>query len=530
MAARVLKEVRLDQAAVPDNDFGDLPIGVLHLGVKTKLFEEAGFRTLGDIGDRGVENILKIPSVGRRTVDELTHNYVALRDAADAVDGINWEGYCEAVGIPLLPTRLPFDGNEFLSGLPAFLAALAEVLDDKVLATIILDRISRSPLDQKTLEEIGLEASPALTRERVRQKERKLLEQITGGLLNDAYEGLGIHFHPGFSFWWRKAADALANVEEIDVESFVVLLAEVWSVPQSAVMKQLAPLVAIVTGEPQMAAGFRALTKLDPRLFAKDNRDLYVLPVLKLRMDKAAVRLFDAGIETIGDVVANLRSGDLERMKIGWVKQITDHLNLLAACLDTDGIDWGAYRTKVGLDILPATTSGGPAEFVRTLPKVVEDLLRRHEVSLRAAEIFRLRTGKDARERMTLHQVGEKLGTFGSSIKREETILLAWLNDVIVGREFCNLVIWLDGSWLDRWGEAEEIFDQFGSDYDIFADRLAQLWRLSGKEMGAAGPTLWAVFTGYPDGRPPRYRSVVSAETIEVTPGRIRLQGFRRVH
>jgi hypothetical protein len=130
-----------------------------------------------------------------------------------------------------------------------------------------LRRPGSNPDDQKTLEEIGVEASPTLTRERVRQKERKLLEQITGGLLNDAYDGLGVHFHPGFSIWWRKAADALANVEEIDVVSFVALLARVWNVPQAAVMAQLAPVLAIVTGEPQMAAGFRALARLDPRLF-----------------------------------------------------------------------------------------------------------------------------------------------------------------------------------------------------------------------------------------------------------------------
>jgi len=507
-----------------------LPIGVLHLGTKTKVLEEAGIRTLSDIRDRGTETLLQLPSIGRRTVDELLHNHIALQNAVELGGGICWEAYCAAVGIPLLPNRLPVDGHEFLSELPAFLAALANVLDDKVLATILLDRISKSPTDQKTLEEIGVDAFPALTRERVRQKERKLLEQVTGGLLNDAYDGLGIHFHPGFSFWWRKAADALANVEEIDVESFVALLAKVWTVPQAAVMRQLAPLVAIVTGEPQMSAGFRALTSLDPRLFNEDSRVLYDLPLVKLRMDKVAVRLAEAGMQVVGDVVDRLRSGDLERMKVGSVKRITDHLNLLASCLNIEVIDWGCYRARVKLDVFPASAPASSSDFVRTLPQAIEDLLKRHRISLRAVEIFQRRTGKDARERMTLHQVGEELGTFGSSIKREETVFLAWLNDVLVSREFCSLLVWLDGAWLDRWAEAQEVFDQFGSDYDRFADNLAQLWRVSRKEIGVASPTLWAVFTGYPDGRPPRYRPVVSVEKAEVTSGRIRLRGFRRIH
>lgn len=522
----------MDQVVASEayRDVGDLPIGVLHLGTKTKVFEDAGIRTIADIRDRGAATLLQLPSIGRRTVDELVHNHSALLNAVDLGGGICWETYCAAVGIPLLPARPPANGHEFLSVVPTFLAALADLLDDKVLATILLDRISKSPSDQKTLEEIGVEAFPALTRERVRQKERKLLEQVTGGLLNDAYNSLGIHFHPGFSLWWRKAADALANIEEIDVESFVALLAEVWTVPQAAVMRQLAPLVAIVTGEPQMAAGFRALTNLDPRLFNEDSRVFYDLPLVKLRMDKVAVRMAEAGMHVVGDVVDRLRSGDLERMKVGSVKRIADHLNLVASCLNTEGIDWESYRARVKLDVLPASAPSSPSDFVRTLPQAIEDLLKRHEISLRAAEIFRRRTGKDARERMTLHQVGEELGTFGSSIKREETLFLAWLNDVLVSREFCSLLVWLDGAWLDRWAEAEEVFDQHGSDHDRFADNLAQLWRVNRKEMSVASPTLWAVFTGYPEGRPPRHQRVTPVETAEVVPTRIRLQGFRRVH
>ena len=511
-------------------DIGELPIGVLHLGSKTKVLEEAGIRTISDIRDRGTEPLLQLPSIGPRTVGQLVHNNIALQNAVEPGGGICWEAYCAAVGIPLLPNRLPVNGREFLSELPAFLAALADVLDDKILATILLDRITKSPTDQKTLEEIGVEAFPALTRERVRQKERKLLEQVTGGLLNDAYDGLGIHFHPGFSLWWRKAADALANVDEIDVESFVAILAKVWTVPHSAVMRQLAPLVAIVTGEPQMSAGFRTLTKLDPRLFNEDTRVLCDLPLTKLRMDKVVIRLRESGMQVVGDVLYRLRSGDLEKMKVGSVKRIMDHLNMLASCLNTEGIDWESYRARAKLDVLPVSAPANPADFVRTLPQAIVDLLKCHEISLRAVEIFQRRTGKDARKRMTLHQVGEELGTFASSIKREETVFLAWLNDVLVSREFCSLRVWLDGVWLDRWADAQEVFNQFGSDYDRFTGNLARFWRLSREEISVATPTLWAVFTGYPDGQPSRHQPVIFVEKTEVVPTRIRLHGFRRVH
>jgi hypothetical protein len=522
----------LDQAVAPaqPNDVDNLTIGVLHLGAKTRLLEEAGFLTLADVRDLDATLLSQIPSVGRRTVDEFVHNHNALLNAVDRDGSVNWEIYCAAVGIPLLPTRPPVNGGEFLAGLPSFFAALADALDDRILATILLDRISKPTTSQKTLEEIGAAAVPALTRERVRQKERKLLGQITGGLLNETYEGLGIHFHPGFAFWWRKAADALADVEEIDVENFVKLLSNVWSIPQAAVMKQLPALVAVVTGEPQMAPGFRAFTALDPRLFTEGSGELNNLPVLKLRMDKVAIRLAEAGMQRFGDVVHSFRSGDLERMGVAPVKRVTDHFNLVASCLNEGSVDWAGYRAILKLDCLPKTVPATPADFVRTLTQDTENLLRGHEVSVRAVEIFRRRTGKEARERMTLHQVGEELGTFASSIKREETILLAWLNDVLVGREFCSLHVWLDGTWLRWWDEASETFEQSRDDYDDFADSLAWRWRVSRQEMNAAAPTLWAVFTGYPDGRPPRSRSVIHLADADVGLGRIRLQGFRRVH
>ncbi|CAN7400351.1 hypothetical protein [Bosea sp. LjRoot237] len=474
--------------------------------------------------------LMRIRMVGRRTADELVRNRMALRAAVDGSGVVDWQAYCASTGIPLVPAQPPADGCELLAGLPWFFEALAEELDDNVLAAILLSRICRPPGSQKTLEEIGAAASPALTRERVRQKERKLLGQITGGLLNDSYDGLGIHFHPGFARWWQRAADVLAEVEEIEVGSFVKLLATAWGVPFAAVVEQLPALVAVATGEPQMAAGFRAFATLDSRLLAEGSRGLDRLPVLKLRIGNAAVRLTEAGLPLVGDVIDSLRSGDLERVGMTAAKRVTDHLNLVASCIKETGVDWDGYRTTMSLDCLPPTPLVTPADFVSTLPEVIEKLLRSHSVSMRAGDIFRNRTGKDARNRMTLHQASEALSTFTSTIKREETVLLAWLNDVLVSREFWRLDVWLDGTWLAWWAEALETYEQSEDDYDRFADNLAWRWRLSGREMKSAVPTLWAVFTGYPDKRRPVHQPTVPVADAGSAMGRIRLHGFRRVH
>ncbi len=507
-----------------------LSIGVLHLGTKTRLLKEAGLLTVGDVKGLDLAALIQIPLVGRRTADELVRNRLALQQAADDNGAVDWQAYCAVAGLPLLPARSPANGSELLAGLPSFFRALAEELDDNVLAATLFDRICRPPGSQKTLEEIGAAASPALTRERVRQKERKLLRQITGGLLNDSYDGLGIHFRPGFARWWQSAADALADVEEIGVASFVKRLATVWGVPETAIMEQLPALVAVVTGEPQMAAEFRAFAALDYRLFEESSRDLAHFPVLKLRIGKAAVRLVEAGLPLVGDVINSLRSGDLKSVGVKAAKRVTDHLNLVASCISETGIDRDVYRTAIKFDSLPATPPVSPADFATTLPEVIEQLLRSSNVSMRAVDIFRYRTGKDVRERMTLQQVSEVLGTFGPSVKREETVMLAWLNDVLVSQEFWRLDVWLDGTWLVWWAEALETFKRSGDDYNRFAHSLRDRWHLTGTEMKAAAPTLWAVFTGYPGGRRSAYHPAVPVVEVGTTTGRIRLQGFRRVH
>lgn len=100
---------------------------------------------------------------------------------------------------------------------------------------------------------------------------------------------------------------------------------------------------------------------------------------------------------------------------------------------------------------------------------------------------------------------------------------------MLVSREFWDLKVWLDESWLAWWSEAQETFEQSDDDYSRFADNLAWHWRLTGKDVRVAAPTLWAVFTGYPDGRRSAYQPAVAVDEAEIAPRRIRLQGFRRL-
>jgi hypothetical protein len=509
----------------------DLSLGVLHIGVKARLFAEAGFQTLGDLAERNAEELMQIKSVGRRTVDELVRNHRALREAVLADGSIDWSRYCDSLGLALLPARAPVDGFEFLRSLPSFFASLAAHLEDETMAVILVERICKSPANQKTLEEIAIAASRPVTRERVRQKESKLLRQITDGLLNDTYDSLGIHFHPEFSSWWRRAADALAGIDEIDVDAFVKIIAQTWEVSEAAVVEQLPALVALVSGEPQMGMSFRALANLDSRLFAPGIGDsVKRIPVLKLRIGKDAIRLVEAGLPLSGDIMSAIQSGELQRIGGPRTKRILDHLNLVASCIKDAHVGWRAYQTALSLECFPQSPPDGPLQFASTLPVVIERLLRIHDISLRAADVFRLRSSRNVEERMTLEEASKKLDTYAPTVKRVETVLLKWLNDVLVSSEYWRLGVWLDETWLAWWAEAFDTFQKSGDSYASFVEKLASRWRLTANEMKIATPTLWAVFTGYPNGRRSAYKAVVPALGSVTIGSRIRLQGFRRVH
>lgn len=517
----------------------DLPIGVLHLGMKTAALERAGFRTVGDLANVSRDQIIRIPKLGSRTADLLTTNRLALLEASDTETGTDWDTYCNKIDIKLLPCRdRPGSGTEFLGCLPDFLNEVADSLADQVFSAILRERICQPPDRQKTLDEIAVTRTPPVTRERIRQKEKKLLEQLSGGLLNDSYGALGIHFRPEFSYWWKRAADCLSHLEEIEFADFVDFLSAEWEVSDAAVIAQLPAILAIVTGEPQMSGEFRAASRVDPRLFGVLNNQVLSLPLNRLRLGRHAERLTEDGSKTVGDIVERLRDGSLRTRGLKAADAAAQHANLLASCLREDGlIDWQSYRKANALACLPSSPMANAGEFVATLRQTVSELLTACHITKRAPDIYRLRTSRTLGSQLTLQSVAEALDTHLPTVKREETVFLRFLNGVLIGHDFSRLPVWLDDSWLQYWDEARSSYSAVTNDSGQFSQNLAWKWRLTIHEIEKAAPTIWAVLSGYPGDRrsrgtvskPPPV-SEIAAPAPQLPAGRIRLRGFRRVH
>ena len=501
-----------------------LSIDVLHVGIKSRLFGKAGIATVGDLIQADRRSLEMIPGLGRKSVDAA---YMALGHivTASGSAGVDWQTYCTVMGLPLLPTQKFATGAAFVSGLHETLLEFSSQLDDPMLRDLVVSRLTVRPQEQSTLEEIAARHTPRVSRERVRQKEKKLLWQLAGALVWGEDHGLPVHFHPEFRDWWRRAADEFLGSDDIDLYQFVDRLAGTWDVDPETLISELPIILAVVTREPQLPSVYRTTLRVRPQLRSLTSESRAV-SILHLRLGKRGNQLEEQGISTLGELVEWAKNGSATR-------DVMEHLDTLADCLDKGDLSWQFYRERFALTTVPHDYHDDPVNFVLSFCDVIVTILDQIKPTMRASRIFRERTCLGESERPTLDQLGRKLGTFGPSVKREETILLEELNRVLVVGDYATVPFWIDGIWLSRFREAASIYVSSQHSYPEFVAQLANQWKVPSNLLQKAAPSLWAVFNGYPAGanrgnRKPR--EILSEHVEPLMPMRITLRGFRRVH
>lgn len=511
-----------------------LPSGVLHLGTKTKILRKAGFKTIGQIVDAWPIAKRRVRGLGTASIETLGERLIAIADSESLTGLFDWERYSELSNVPLIPSNVrPRTGSEFLHTLPNALEEIADGLADPIYSVILKNRLAKPPSEQMTLDEIGREKGVFVTRERVRQKEKKLLKELAGALIWEDFDGLGALFRPSFTIWWKLAARHFRHQEDISFDELVIGLCEVWRVSPEVLMEHIPFVVAVITGDNKMPGGFKSSTKIDSRFYGDLALGTRELELSWLRLGKYAFDLQRKGITTVGDLVEVCRAGRSSVLASKACQVAINELEVVAQSLEGSGdIVWSDYRVKSGLETLPSNSPSNPADFVRDLVRTVTSLLEVARVTGRAKKIYDLRTGRIRTERLTLAQVAERLEAHGPSIKREESVFLQFLNDLILQREYCRSPVWLEESWIHYWRDAAEEFEKSAGDFDAFRRQLASRWSVTVNQVIPASPTLWAVIGGYPNGRPIKSKSatlVIEVDKARAS-GKIKLRGFRQIH
>jgi len=522
-------------------DTRDLRIGILHLGTKATALVAQGIRTVGEVADM-LPSLLSLSGIGRATLSTIETHLGALVEAQADDGGVDWEKFCAAIDIPLLPLAGdPVDGAEFVAGLGGVIAEVGNRLDDKVLKLVIERRLSRLPHERATLEEIGTVDGVELTRERVRQIESRFLKSMVSALLDDDYSTLDVHFRPGFASFWKAAADGFSGAEEITHGALIDGLAATWSVDGALVSAHLPFIVTIITGGIPSGRSLGDSARLGTDLNNLPPQAA-VIPLRRLQLGRCIRTLEAHGLDTLGAFVDAIRKGTVSRGTGAHFRHAIDHLQKVSGALNPNGLDWTLYLTRAGASILPLGSSATPAAFLQELIPTLTAILERALPTNRAPVIFARRTSHSVAHRPTTEQLAMELGTYQSSIKQEETELLLFLNAVLVEGNLAIAGGHVRDDFLEIWKDLLGCFENSNGDADDFRKQLAAKWLMGSIEIDKAMPTMMAVLTGYPYKRLGRYtRASLNAPEVIVPlpvvafenqdePVRIALRGFRRHH
>jgi hypothetical protein len=379
-----------------------LEIGVLHLGAKAIKLREEGYGSVGSLAAASDAELLRLPAFGRSTLRKIRDSIAALGGAQLSNGDIDLELYCAEMDLYLLPgSDISSDTRSAISGLPAMLAELSSLAFDFEEQLIFDNRVSKPPRERMTLEALGERFPNKVTRERVRQREAKLLRGLAGALIFDDYGKSNFHFRREVTEPWKAAAIYFSEVsDELSLNDFVVGLEKAWGVPRTEFIDQLPLISAIITGELTTGGEYGETVLFDTSSLKKGKGNSWRLPLRSLQLWKAAAQLEDIGLFTIEDLVIALESGAVSASTSNATRVGFEQVEALCDLVSDDGaIDWPGYADHFGFEVVPSSAVTSPFEFLDCLTETVARILENRGISTHAVRIWKSRCVVDVRKR-----------------------------------------------------------------------------------------------------------------------------------
>lgn len=511
----------------------ELPLWTIRLDKKTLLLEKAGIRTVRDLGEALRTGLLfRIPGVGLKTIREAAAKLERLAASISREDGsINWQAYHELCGLPAVPSCDVESGAAFLAVFGEVIEAIIRFQDNPIDRIILTERLMRQPHERMTLDAVAAAAPVRVTRERVRQRQEVLLHGISAALLHNDCRELQFCFRESFARRWREAAELFGGEREISFSRFMAGLVQAWGVSAAELYPHLPLVTSILTSRAQLPASMREGLQLSPKLLCPIDAALVRAPVAWLSAAKLTEEIRERGCETVGEFVDAAKAGRLPASQSVIGRKCVEILDAIAEGLDGDGkFSWPAYASARGVAQLPVDERATPGEFLACLNDDLEEIVRANATSIRAADVFRLRTCMPRASRRTLDEVARLLGTHGPSVKREESLLLDALHSQLVLGDYSFSRVLFRPRFREFWREAWRVHRECGMDFEDFSAALAAEWSLPFREVRRGSDAIWAVLTRYPNGRLTAGRQRRPAAAAPFEGGTIVLRGFRRLY
>ena len=522
-----------------DNSELSISLKGIHLGKKNDAFARDGINTLGDLIELASKGFPSIRSVGPKTMRKVEEVLSAVSTSLNEAGKVDWGKFADRLGMPMIPTSFRItSGEDFVSSLPTVCDELISVCRDETERDIFRERMTKKRSIQKTLSELG--AIHNVTRERIRQKEKMLLNRLSDALLYDEYLDLEFRFSSDFSRYFKQAASAFRKDERsLSIEQFLLRIQEVWGVHRSKIIPHATLITSILTLSSVKSSDLQIDQALPILLW--DSLPVHVVekPLKELPLGGHIAFFQSHGLSTLGGLISAILNREIEFAKnnihFQCIKSIMDDL---ASTLDS-GVNeeyfWLEFAAIRGMDIVPISKVDGVYSFIDSLHAALICSISANQASKINEQIYSLRTSKSLQERKTLEETSSAVGGYGSDIKKKETRFVRMLNQHLIDGDLTNSGVFYRSDFRKYWNQANQVY-QSSRDFPDFSVQIAKSWGVPISVLSQHVDIIWTVLNIYPNARKVTKlgqqkqgpsEKIVSAETNF---GIIKLRGFRSVH
>ncbi len=458
----------------------------------------------------------------------------------------NWISHKKTTNHPVISS-----GSEFLYLTKDLIEKLPEYLKDKE-AEIFRRRISIDYSQQDTLQELGDKFG--VSRERIRQIEKKLLRQLSASFFNNKMIKTSheLIINPNYNQWWQLAAEEYRENEIIDLEIFIRNLSDRWNVSENKIILYISFIINIFTQNTTSILNKDASSNNHISQAALINTDEKTknikLNKLRFKHHKYITKLNTIGVNKIKDIH---KVWPLEKSKAS--KSIETHLyEIQEAALSQNNIDWLKYKNLLNLNIMPSITPNNDEHFLVSLERSIDEILSTLPLSKRAPAsnnnykwntqldririIFKNRVALPRTKRKTLSDVSFIIygaDHNGPSVARDEKIYLKMLNSAIVKKQYMLLSCWLKEEFCEYIEKFNHIFKKSNNDYDRFIELIKIESKKQNIDPLVGIPILWSLFYGHPPDRyfhlkKESFKKLVDDPNKNIITTKIKLTGFRK--
>ena len=498
-------------------------IDALGLGAGGDKLRRNGKETVAAVV-KNFDQLRRLPGVGGSTTTLLESRLNML--AESIVDGaIDLEKLASIQGFSLIPRQPLTTGSDLNSHVAAVIEVAVQADNSPAGPTIFKYRICKSGTDAATLEEIGQMLPKHMSREGVRQIEKRILHRAAS-LLFSTHPTIGMPLiQPLLKEKFSELSSALAEQQEITPAELALLISKVWDCSLSDAVRVLPLVMALIEGTARTSAELKRLG---------NSADGFFTPLSGLGKSWSAQNI--GGERAMCQKLEELGIVSLEDLRQAWIggQDFGRHEAYIKTVLElacATPTDMNMYAERLSevtaKEVVPAVEAEW-SKYIETLSDDVARVIEGGTFWADASFIFSERTSRLAYERPTMEVVGARLGKIGVTVKKTESETLERLAQVFLNGTGGYAQCIFRPDWISMWRDMKIFFNRYPDDPKMVMRAIGQAYDIEEETMTVAFPAVWAVLSGLPTRQAHGKAPIQTGPTEVIAP--VILSGFRSIH